>query len=60
MTFSYISKDGEEGYPGDLIVNVTYKLSDENGLELDMKAMTSKPTLVNLTNHVYFNLGKYF
>ena len=58
VTFSYLSKDGEEGYPGDLVTNVTYKLNDDNGLELDMKAMTSKPTLVNLTNHVYFNLGK--
>ena len=57
VTFSYLSKDGEEGYPGDLVTNVTYVLTDDNGLELNMKAMTSTPTLVNLTNHVYFNLG---
>ena len=58
VTFTNVSKDGHEGYPGDLVTNVTYVLTDDNGLELNMKAMTSTPTLVNLTNHVYFNLGK--
>ena len=57
VTFSYFSQDGEEGYPGDLLTNVTYKLGDDNGLALSMKAMTSKPTLVNLSNHAFFNLA---
>ena len=53
VTFSYLSPDGEEGYPGDLITNVTYKLTQDNTLTLNMKAMTSKTTLVNLSNHVF-------
>ena len=57
MTFSYLSKDGEEGYPGDVLVNVTYTLTSENGLKLDFKAQTSKCTPLNLANHVYFNLA---
>ena len=57
VTFSYFSQDGEEGYPGDLLTNVTYKLGDDNGLALSMKAMTSKPILVNLSNHAFFNLA---
>ncbi|KAJ9589434.1 hypothetical protein L9F63_017362 [Diploptera punctata] len=57
VVFTYVSKDGDEGYPGDLMTQVTYSLSDENGLKLAMTAMTTKPTPVNLTNHVYFNLA---
>ncbi|CAB3368814.1 Hypothetical predicted protein [Cloeon dipterum] len=57
VTFSYLSKDGEEGYPGDLLVNATYSLSEDNELVLEMKATCTKPTPVNLTNHAYFNLA---
>jgi len=57
VTFSYLSPDGEEGYPGDLMTNVTYKLTQDNTLTLNMKAMTSKTTLANLSNHAFFNLA---
>lgn len=57
VSFSYLSKDGEEGYPGNLSVNVRYKLTDDNALEIHYSATTDKPTPVNLTNHSYFNLS---
>jgi aldose 1-epimerase len=56
ITLQYLSKDGEEGYPGNLNATVTYTLSDEDGLKIDYSATTDKPTPVNLTNHSYFNL----
>ena len=56
ITLSYLSKDGEEGYPGNLKIIVTYTLNDNNELVISYDAETDKPTVCNLTQHTYFNL----
>ncbi|MEO8711099.1 MAG: aldose epimerase family protein [Parafilimonas sp.] len=56
ITLKYLSKDGEEGFPGNLNVTVVYTLTDDDGLKIEYTATTDKPTPVNLTNHSYFNL----
>ncbi|MFR9166210.1 MAG: aldose epimerase family protein [Dysgonomonas sp.] len=57
LELSYLSKDGEEGYPGNLSVKVTYKLTNNNALEIHFEATTDKTTILNLTNHSFFNLS---
>jgi len=57
LGLQYISKDEEEGFPGELIINVFYTLYDENKFEIEYKATTNKSTIINLTNHSYFNLS---
>jgi aldose 1-epimerase len=57
VTFSYLSKDGEEGFPGNLKVKVTYTLTDSNELVIDYEASTDKATPINLSQHTYFNLA---
>ena len=57
LVLNYLSKDGEEGFPGNLNVTATYTLTDDNALKLSYTATTDKPTVVNLTHHSYFNLN---
>lgn len=57
LELSYLSKDGEEGYPGNLSIKVVYHLTEENSIEISYNAITDKKTVLNLTNHSYFNLS---
>jgi aldose 1-epimerase len=57
VALSYLSRDGEEGYPGNFNVKVVYTLTAGNGLQIDYTALSDKKTPVNLTNHAYFNLS---
>ena len=57
LRLEYFARDGEEGYPGNLTAQVTYTLSPENEIEISYEARTDRETIVNLTNHSYFNLA---
>jgi aldose 1-epimerase len=57
VKLTYLCRDGEEGYPGNLTATVIYTLTDRNELRLDYGATTDKPTLINMSNHAYFNLA---
>lgn len=57
VTFYYVSPDGEAGFPGEVNVSVTYELTDDNEILINFRASSDRPTVVNLTNHAYFNLN---
>jgi aldose 1-epimerase len=57
LVFTYASPDGEQGFPGNLNVKVTYSITDNNAVKMEYEATTDKTTVVNLTNHAFFNLN---
>ena len=57
LVFSFLSKDGENGYPGNLHMKVVYTLNNENEFLLTYEGVADQPTLLNVTNHTYFNLS---
>lgn len=57
LTLKYVSADGENGFPGELTIYTTYTLTHDNALRIDYEATTTKPTVVNITNHSFFNLS---
>ncbi|GIK37763.1 MAG: aldose 1-epimerase [Chloroflexota bacterium] len=57
LELTYLSKDGEEGYPGNLLVKITYTLTHDNALRIDYTATSDETTVINLTHHSYFNLA---
>lgn len=57
VVMTYLSRDGEEGYPGAVLATTTYQLTPDNRLIICYKASVTKPTPVNMTNHSYFNLA---
>ncbi len=57
VTFRLVSPDGDQGFPGTLTVDLTYTLTDANDFRIDYKAATDKPTVLNLTNHTYYNMA---
>ena len=56
LQLTYVAKDGEEGFPGNITCKVVMKLTDDNAIDIQYEAETDKPTIVNMTNHSYFNL----
>ena len=57
VEFKYVSCDGDQAYPGELTAEVVYCLTDDNEVKLHYKASTKSPSILNLTNHTYFNLA---
>ena len=57
VTLRYVSRDGDQGYPGTMTVDATYSLDESNNLTIEYRATTDKPTIANITNHAYWNLS---